>query len=70
MDLIEKTTPYEQSNMSSKVKTQQIINDDCVKKMQEMECYKCILDCSDENVAFYEKSGFNRKGSFMTTYFE
>ena len=32
MDLIEKTTPYEQSNMSSKVKTQQIINDDCVKK--------------------------------------
>ena len=37
---------------------------------KEMECYKCILDCSDENVAFYEKSGFNRKGSFMTTYFE
>ena len=33
-------------------------------------CYKCILDCSDDNVQFYEKCGFARKGSFMATYFK
>ena len=37
---------------------------------KQRNCYKCVLDCSDENVAFYEKCGYNRKGSFMTTYFE
>ena len=28
---------------------------------QEAGCYKVILDCSDQNVAFYEKCGFERK---------
>ena len=32
-------------------------------------CYKCILDCSDENVGFYEKCSYVRKGSQMSLYF-
>jgi len=31
-------------------------------------CYKCILDCSDENVRFYEKCGYERKGAQMSLY--
>ena len=28
---------------------------------QSQGCYKVILDCADDNAAFYEKSGFKRK---------
>ncbi len=28
---------------------------------REAWCYKVILDCSDQNVAFYEKCGFEKK---------
>ena len=28
---------------------------------QENNCYKVILDCSEENVTFYEKIGFSKK---------
>ena len=28
-------------------------------------CYKVILDCSESNVAFYEKNGFKRYGVAM-----
>lgn len=31
-------------------------------------CYKVVLDCSDANVAFYEKCGFKRKGNEMVVY--
>ncbi len=31
-------------------------------------CYKCILDCDDINVGFYEKCGYIRKGSQMGKY--
>ena len=37
---------------------------------KERNCYKCILDCSDDNVTFYEKCGYSKKGGFMATYFE
>eukprot|EP00753_Platysulcus_tardus_P020853 PLAT8437.3.p2 GENE.PLAT8437.3~~PLAT8437.3.p2 ORF type:complete len:133 (-),score=39.23 PLAT8437.3:75-473(-) len=30
--------------------------------------YKIILDCSDDNVAFYKKCGFKRKGNEMAVY--
>lgn len=33
------------------------------------DCYKVILDCSDHNVAFYEKCGFIVKGQQMGMYF-
>lgn len=30
-------------------------------------CYKIILDCSDKNVPFYEKCGFTKKVSTLTS---
>lgn len=30
-------------------------------------CYKVILDCSEENAAFYEKCGLSRKGVQMVS---
>mmetsp|Transcript_7866 Transcript_7866/g.15198 ORF Transcript_7866/g.15198 Transcript_7866/m.15198 type:complete len:162 (-) Transcript_7866:4527-5012(-) len=32
-------------------------------------CYKVILDCSDENVAFYQKCGLRPSGREMSLYF-
>ena len=32
-------------------------------------CYKCILDCSSENMKFYEKCGYIKKGVQMGRYF-
>ena len=32
-------------------------------------CYKVILDCSNENIKFYEKCGFELKGNEMSLYF-
>jgi glucosamine-phosphate N-acetyltransferase len=32
-------------------------------------CYKCILDCSEENILFYEKCGYKLKGMQMSSYF-
>lgn len=32
-------------------------------------CYKVILDCSDDNVAFYTRCGFKRKEVQMALYF-
>ena len=36
---------------------------------KKMGCYKIILDCSDENIGFYEKCGYKRKGAQMAKYF-
>ncbi|KAL9230878.1 hypothetical protein vseg_006171 [Gypsophila vaccaria] len=36
---------------------------------QSTGCYKVILDCSDQNKAFYEKCGFNQKEIQMVKYF-
>lgn len=36
---------------------------------KEKECYKVILNCSEENVPFYEKCGFQRKSNQMSLYF-
>lgn len=33
-----------------------------------VECYKIILDCSDENVGFYEKCGYKKNGNQMSLY--
>ncbi|KAG0250008.1 Glucosamine-phosphate N-acetyltransferase-like protein [Mortierella polycephala] len=35
---------------------------------QSQGCYKVILDCSEKNVPFYEKCGFERKGVEMGWY--
>lgn len=34
----------------------------------EHKCYKVILDCSDNNIGFYEKCGFTLKGKEMVLY--
>lgn len=34
----------------------------------DSKCYKVILDCSDKNVAFYSKCGFEKKGVQMAFY--
>lgn len=31
-------------------------------------CYKIILDCSEENVGFYEKCDYTNKGRYMAKY--
>ena len=31
----------------------------CIEFANDKDCYKIILDCSDDNVPFYEKCGFN-----------
>ena len=38
---------------------------ECVIKAQSYNCYKVILDCSDENTTFYEKCGFHKHGYCM-----
>ncbi|KAF8154827.1 acyl-CoA N-acyltransferase [Crassisporium funariophilum] len=35
---------------------------------ERMGCYKTILNCSDDNVAFYKKCGFERKENEMAKY--
>jgi glucosamine-phosphate N-acetyltransferase len=39
------------------------------KQAKSAGCYKCILDCSDDNVGFYEKCGYVKKGAQMGAYF-
>jgi len=34
------------------------------------DCYKVILDCSDNNIKFYEKCGMKKKGNEMAYYFD
>ena len=36
---------------------------------QKHDCYKIILNCSDENIPFYEKCGFSKKENEMVLYF-
>ena len=36
---------------------------------KELNCYKVILDCNDENIFFYEKFNFKRNGNQMSIYF-
>lgn len=33
------------------------------------DCYKVILNCSDDNIEFYKKNGFNKKDNSMAIYF-
>lgn len=36
---------------------------------KKLGCYKCILDCSESNVRFYEKCGFRENEHCMALYF-
>jgi glucosamine-phosphate N-acetyltransferase len=39
-----------------------------IESANKNKCYKIILDCSEENVGFYEKCGFLKKGVEMAKY--
>lgn len=41
----------------------------CIDYAQKHDCYKIILNCSDENIPFYEKCGFSKKENEMALYF-
>ena len=41
----------------------------CIDYAQKLDCYKIILNCSDENIPFYEKCGFSKKENEMALYF-
>lgn len=36
---------------------------------KEKNCYKVILDCTEDNISFYQKCGFMQKEFEMTKYF-
>ena len=40
-----------------------------IDKAKEHQVYKIILNCSDENIKFYEKCGFELKSNQMAKYF-
>ncbi len=37
---------------------------------KEYHCYKIILNCSDDNITFYENCGFKKTNNQMAIYFE
>ncbi len=37
----------------------------CIEFARAKECYKVILDCSDDNIPFYESCGFTRTDNCM-----
>ena len=41
----------------------------CIEHAKQQHCYKIILNCSNENIPFYEKCGFNKKENEMAMYF-
>lgn len=44
------------------------IMDKAIQEARAKWCYKIILDCEDELVPFYEKSGFKEEWTFMRMY--
>lgn len=46
-----------------------LLLDKCIDIAKQENCYKIILDCSDDNCRFYENCGFSRKGNEMALYF-
>lgn len=39
-----------------------------IEESKKYNCYKIILDCSEENVKFYQKCGFKKKSIGMSIY--
>jgi glucosamine-phosphate N-acetyltransferase len=40
-----------------------------IQEIKDKNCYKVSLDCMENNVPFYEKCGFERRGQQMTILF-
>lgn len=45
-----------------------VLIDKCISYVQETDCYKIILSCSDKNIEFYKKCGFDKKNVEMSLY--
>ena len=41
----------------------------CIEHAKEMNCYKIILNCNENNMIFYENQGFQNKENQMALYF-
>ena len=41
----------------------------CIEHAKNMNCYKIILNCNENNMIFYEKQGFQKKENQMALYF-
>ena len=46
-----------------------VIVEKLVSYAKSKDCYKCILDCVNDKIPFYEKCNFIRKGVEMSYYF-
>lgn len=46
-----------------------VIVEKLVSYAKTKNCYKCILDCTDDKISFYEKCNFTKNGSQMSYYF-
>jgi glucosamine-phosphate N-acetyltransferase len=46
-----------------------LLIDTAITIANDLNCYKIILDCSDNNIGFYKKCGFNYKCNQMSFYF-
>jgi ribosomal protein S18 acetylase RimI-like enzyme len=47
-----------------------LVVDKLVEEAKQAGCYKVILDCSEQNILFYERCGFKQKEIQMARYFE
>eukprot|EP00483_Globobulimina_turgida_P000494 UN00494 len=47
-----------------------LITNYAVNYAKQNGCYKVILDCTDKNVRFYERCGFEKKENQMSYYFD
>lgn len=56
------------ANFRSNGIAKQILNE-LVRRAEQKNCYKVILDCKPDLVQFYEKNGFIKNGFQMSMYF-
>ena len=47
-----------------------ILLDNLIKKAKKFNCYKIILNCNENNIGFYEKTGFQQKNVEMSLYLQ
>jgi len=47
----------------------EILIEECIAYAKKNNCYKTILSCSEKNIEFYQKCGFDKKNTEMNLYF-
>lgn len=46
-----------------------LLTEHLIERSKQLGCYKVMLDCSESNIAFYEKCGMTKKERQMVKYF-